>query len=100
MRRERLDAMLVDRLYGLREVELEGFALEGFAGKMSPTEFVVFFALTHGCGGVVRGHANRIPLRGAARTLARVTEIAHVAWRHNGELVRSPQALRKTQAVR
>ena len=44
VRRERLEEMTKDDSYGRVEVEREGFA-----GKMSPTEFVDFFARTHGC---------------------------------------------------
>jgi hypothetical protein len=42
--------------YGVEEV-----ALDGFAGEMSPTEFVDFFARTHGCTSL--SEATRIEFR-------------------------------------
>lgn len=43
VRRERLDAMLSDILYGHEEVRREGFP------DWHPAEFVVFFCNGHGC---------------------------------------------------
>lgn len=48
VRREPLNALLNDRLYGLREVVAEGFD-EGQQGIQTPQDFIKFFAKTHGC---------------------------------------------------
>ena len=56
VRRERLEELTKDGVYGAREVELEGFG-----GKMSPRQFVDFFCATHGC--MVRDQVTRIAFR-------------------------------------
>ena len=43
-RRERLDQMTQDPAYGVDEVRREGFA-----GEMTPSDFVAFFSSTMGC---------------------------------------------------
>jgi hypothetical protein len=47
VRRERLDRMVSDAGYGVREVRLEGFA--GHPTKGWPDQFVAFFCASHRC---------------------------------------------------